>query len=180
MTDEILRNSAARTLAARFNLRTMAVGGVLLVAAFPVLGFMDRAVGGILFLAGLSLLLEGLGQFHPLFGLLFPLMALLAAITDAARGIPDAALRWFLGAFVIFALGRVLRRRRVGTVARPNPALETLTAELAALKARRDRGEITDEQFRARRAAALSVFQSTSPESPPPPQPPSASETISR
>jgi hypothetical protein len=168
-----------QTLAARFNPRMVAAGGVLLVAAFLVLAFFDRAVGGVLFLVGLSLFLDGLGQFHPLFGLLFPLLALLAAITDATRGIPDAALRWFLGAFVIFAVGLVLRRQRVAPPARPNPALESLTAELAALKAQRDRGNITDEEFHARRDAAVSALRSFVPE-PPPPQPPSASETISR
>ncbi len=171
MTDETLRRPAVRALAARFNLRMMAAGAILVSAAFAALAFFDRAVGGILFLAGLSLLLEGLGQFHPLFALLLPLLALMGALTDAIRGLRGAALGWFLGAAAIFALGRVLRRRRVGAAARPNPALETLTAELAALKAKRDRGEITDEEFLARRDATVSIFRNTTPEPPAPPEP---------
>jgi hypothetical protein len=99
-----------------------------------------------------------MGQFHPLFALLFPLLALVGAITDASRGLPRAALRWFVGAGAIFALGRVLRRRLAPRV-RPNPALEALAAELAALKAQRDRGEITEEEFHAKRDAAVGAFR---------------------
>ena len=151
--------------------RNLAVGACLVLAAFVTLAFFDRAVGGILFLAGLSFLIEARGQFHPLFGLLFPLLAFTAAVSDAARGMLDAALRWFLGAGVVFALGRVLRRRRVAPAARASPVLETLTAELATLKAKRDRGEITDEEFHARRDATISAFQQVLPESSRPPHP---------
>ena len=153
-----------------WNLRRVAAGAGLIAAAFGILALFDRALGGILFLAGLSLVLDGIGQFHPLFALLLPLLALMGAVTDASRGLPGAALRWFVGAGVVFALGRVLRRRLAAPV-RPNPALESLTAELAALKARRDRGEITDDEFRARRDAAVSAFRESSPESPPSPEP---------
>jgi len=162
---------ASKGPAARWPGRDLAIGACLILVAFVTLAFFDRAIGGILFLAGLCLLIEARGQFHPLFALLFPLLALTAAVSDAARGMLDAALRWFLGAFVIFALGRVLRRRRVALAARPNPVLETLTAELAGLKAKRDRGEITEEEFRARRDATLSAFREATLEPPASPSP---------
>jgi hypothetical protein len=152
------------------NTPLLAAGALLLAAAFAILLFLDRPLGGILFLGGMSLLLDGVGQFHPLFALLFPLLALMGAITDASRGLPGAALRWFVGAGVLFALGRVMRRRLVSPV-RPNPAVEALTAELAALKAQRDRGEITEEEFRAKRDAAVGAFREISPEGPPSPEP---------
>jgi len=157
--DELGQGLPAGRFPFAWNLRRVAGGAALIVIAFGVLALFGRPLGGILFLGGMSLLLEGIGQFHPLFALLFPLLALIGAVMDASRGLPGAALRWFVGAGVIFALGRVLRRGRLGPAVRPNPALETLTAELAALKARRDRGEISDEEFRARRDAALSAVQ---------------------
>ncbi len=166
--DEARRDLSAGRLPVRWNLRRLAAGAVLLAAAFAILGLFDRALAGILFLAGLSLVLDGIGQFHPVFALLLPLLALMGAVTDASRGLPGAALRWFVGAGVIFALGRALRRRLVSPV-RPNPALEALAAELAALKAKRDRGEITDDEFRARRDAAVAAFRNASPHGPPPP-----------
>lgn len=168
--DELGQGLPAGRFPFAWNLRRVAGGAALIAIAFGVLALFGRPLGGILFLAGLSLLLDGLGQFHPLFGLLFPLLALLGAVTDASRGLPGAALRWFVGAGVVFALGRVLRRRLVSPV-RPNPALETLTAELAALKARRDRGEISDEEFRARRDAAISAFREASSDRLPSPEP---------
>jgi len=151
----------------RWNLWMLAAAGMLLAAAFAALALFDRPLGGILFLAGMSLLLDGMGQFHPLFALLFPLLALTGAITDASRGLPRAAVRWFAGAGALFALGRVLRRRLI-TPARRNPALESLTAELATLKAQRDRGEITEEEFRAKRDAAVGAFRRVSSNVPPP------------
>ena len=154
----------------RFNSRLLAAGAALIVVAFGVLALFDRALGGILFLAGLSLALDGINQFHPLFVLLLPLLALIGAVTDASRGLPGAALLWFVGAALIFALGRVLRYYSVPHV-RPNPALESLTVELAALKAKRDRGEITDEEFRTRRDAAIAAFQQASPDALAPPDP---------
>ena len=161
--DEVKQGLSLGRFPIRWNLRRVACGSVLLAAAFAILALFDRAVGGILFLAGLSLVLDGIGQFHPLFGLLFPLLALLGAVTDASRGLPGAGLRWFVGAGVVFALGRVLRRRLAAPV-RPNPALESLAAELAALKAQRDRGEITDDEFRAKRDAAVTAFQTVTAE----------------
>jgi hypothetical protein len=153
-------------VASRWNPRLLGAGALLLAAAFAALALFDRPLGGVLFLAGTSLLLDGLGQFHPLFALLFPLLALLGAITDASRGLPGAALRWSVGAGVIFALGRVLRRRLVSPV-RLNPALDAVTAELAALKAQRDRGEIMEEEFRAKRDAAVAAFRQVSSDAPP-------------
>jgi hypothetical protein len=150
----------------------LAAGGMFLAAAFAALALFDRPLGGVLFLAGMSLVLDGMGQFHPLFALLFPLLALTGAITDASRGLPGAALRWFVGAAAVFALGRVLRRRRLVSPARRNPALESLTAELARLRAQRERGDITDGEFRARRDAAVAAFRRPSPEGPPPQEAP--------
>lgn len=164
--DKVKADTRVRSLPFWWNPRLLAGGAALIASAFAILMLFDRALAGILFLAGFAMLLEGLGQFHPLFALLFPLLALTGAVTDASRGQPGASLRWFLGAGLIFALGRVLRRRRTGPSVRPNPALETLTAELAALKAKRDRGEITDEEFRAKRDAAVAAFQQASPQSP--------------
>jgi len=164
--DEARRETGIKGLPFWWRPRLLAGAAALLATAFAVLVLFDRALAGILFLAGFAVLLEGLGQFHPLFALLFPLLALAGAVTDASRGQPGAGLRWFLGAAVIFALGRVLRRHRVAPTVRPNPALETLTAELAALKARRDRGEITDEEFQGRRDAAVGVFRQAFPNSP--------------
>ncbi len=162
--DEVKQGLPLGRFPLHWNLGRVAGGGGLLAAALAILALFDRAVGGILFLACLSLVLDGMGQFHPLFALLFPLLALIGAVRDASRGFPGAALRWFVGAGVVFALGRVLRRRSAAIV-RPNPALESLTAELAALKARRDRGEITENEFRAKRDAAVSAFQSVTAES---------------
>jgi hypothetical protein len=163
--DDVGQGLRIGRLPSRRNAPLLAAGALLLAAAFAILLFLDRPLGGILFLGGMSLLLDGVGQFHPLFALLFPLLALMGAITDASRGLPGAALRWFVGAGVLFALGRVLRRRLVSPV-RPNPALKALTAELAALKAQRDRGEITEEEFRAKRDAAAGAFRQVSSDAP--------------
>ena len=165
--DEVRRGLRIGGVASRRNPRLLAAGALLLAAALAALALLDRPLGGILFLAGMSLLLDGMGQFHPLFALLFPLLALTGAVTDASRGLPGAALRWFAGAGAVFALGRVLRRRLVSP-ARPNPALEAVTAELAALKAQWDRGEITEEEFRAKRDAAVGAFRRVSSNAPPP------------
>ncbi len=167
MIDEVKQALPLSRFPIGWNLRRAAAGACIIAAAFAILALFDRAVGGILFLAGLSLVLDGVGQFHPLFGLLFPLLALLGALTDASRGLPGAALRWFVGAGVVFALGRVLRRRLAAPL-RPNPALEALSAELAALKARRDRGEITEDAFRGKRDAAISAFRQVPPQECPP------------
>ena len=139
--------------------RLVGAGVAIVCLGLAAVALFDRPAGGILFLAGLSLGLEGFGQFHPLFGLLFPVLAFVAAAIDASRGLLLAALTWFLGAAMVFALGRVLRRRRLGRPVRANPAVEALTAELAALKVRRDRGEITEDEFRARRDAAVAGFR---------------------
>jgi hypothetical protein len=168
--DEVRRGPPKGRPLSRRDPRRLAGGGALLAAAFAVLAFFDRAVAGILFLAGMSLLLDGMGQFHPLFALLFPVLALMGAIMDASRGLWGAALRWSVGVGVILALGRVLRRRLVSPV-RPNPPLEALTTELAALKAKRERGAITEDEFRARRDAAVAAFRGASPESPAPEPP---------
>lgn len=153
------------------NVRELTAGGVLLMAAFVSLAVFDRPLGGILFLAGVSLLLDARGQFHPAFALLFPLLALMGGVADAARGLPGAALRWSLGAGVLFALGRVLRRHLLGARIAPNPGLETLTAELTALKAMRDRGEMTEAEFAVRRDAAVTAIRDASPGPSPTPDP---------
>ncbi len=153
----------------RGNVPALGTGGALLAAALAALVFFDRASGGILFLASLSLLLDGIGRFHPLFAFLFPLLALLGAAADASRGLPGAALRWFVGAGVVFALGRVLRRRV--SPGRGNSGLDALAAEPAALKACRERGEIGDAEFRARRDAAVAALRRSPGDAAPPSSP---------
>jgi hypothetical protein len=159
-------------MAPRRDGRLVGAGTVLVALGLGTIAVFDRPGGGTLFLVGVAFALEGLGQFHPLFALLFPFLTLLAAATDAARGLPLAALTWFVGAALLIAQGRLLRRRRRGLLVRPNHAVEALTGELAALQAQHARGEITEDEFRARRDAAVHAFREGARDRPPSPAAP--------